>query len=125
MLNFFTFIYCLNEMFNSPQSFVSFVNSFLLPSVEVKTKYLLPMFSSIYPSGLTMIRYNGFTLLIFSFFLLQFIHYCKCQCFCTIFCKFESKSLTLIISLKNVICPIFNNNLLNISHLYVRQSCIQ
>ena len=48
------------------QSFVNFDNTFLLPSVEVKTKYLLPLFSSIIPSALPMIRYIGFTLLMFS-----------------------------------------------------------
>ena len=42
----------------SSQSFANFANTFLLPSVEVKTKYLFPLFSSIYPSALPMIRYN-------------------------------------------------------------------
>ena len=45
----------------SSQSFVNFANTFLLPNVELKTKYLFPLFSSIYPSALPMIRYNGFT----------------------------------------------------------------
>ena len=48
------------------ESFGTFANIFLLPSVEIKTKYLFPLFSSIYPSALPMIRYNGFTVLIFS-----------------------------------------------------------
>ena len=50
----------------SSQSFANFANTFLLPSIEVNAKYLFPLFSSMYPSALPMIRYNGFTLLIFS-----------------------------------------------------------
>ena len=50
----------------SSQIFSSFANTFLLPSVEVKTKYWFPLFSSTYPSALPIIRYNGFTLLTFS-----------------------------------------------------------
>ena len=46
------------------QSFANFANIFLLPYVEVKAKYWFPLFSSIYPSALPTIRYNGFTLLI-------------------------------------------------------------
>ena len=42
------------------------IGYFLLPSVEVKTKYLFPLFSLIYPSTLPIIRNEGFTLLIFS-----------------------------------------------------------
>ena len=45
----------------SSQSLVNSVNTFLLPSLEVKTKYLFSLFSSIYPSALQIIRYNGFT----------------------------------------------------------------
>ena len=39
----------------SLQSFENFVNTLLLPSVEVKSKYLLPLFSSIYLSALPII----------------------------------------------------------------------
>ena len=46
----------------SSQTFANFANTFLLPSVEVKTKYLFALFSLIYLSALPMIRYNGFTL---------------------------------------------------------------
>ena len=48
------------------QSFVNFNITFLLPSVEVKTKDLLPLFSSIYSSVLPVSRHNKFTLLILS-----------------------------------------------------------
>ena len=41
--------------FISSQSFLNFANTFLLPSIEVKTKYFFPLFSSIYPSALPMI----------------------------------------------------------------------
>ena len=54
-------------LLTSSQSFVNFANTFLLPSVEIKTKYLFPLFSSIYLSASPMIRYNGFTLLRFSY----------------------------------------------------------
>ena len=115
----------------SSQSFVNFANTFLLPSVEVKTKYLFPLFSAIYPSALPIIRYYGFTLLIFSkspIFLLWYNQYYRCQYFCRTFCLFLS-SLNQIFHfnhiIKKVICTIFNINLLNFSHLYVQQSCIQ
>ena len=49
----------------SPKSFMIFANTFLLPSVKVKSKYLFPFFS-IYSPALPMIVYNGFTLLILS-----------------------------------------------------------
>ena len=42
-----------------PQNFSNFANTFLLPTVEVKTKYLFPLFSLIYQSALPMIRYKG------------------------------------------------------------------
>ena len=50
----------------SSQNFVTFANTFLLTSVEVQTKYLFQLLSSIYPSALPMTRHNGFTLLLFS-----------------------------------------------------------
>ena len=50
----------------SSKSFVNFANTFLLPSVEAKTKNLFSLLSSIYPFALPMIRYKGHTLLIFS-----------------------------------------------------------
>ena len=50
----------------SSQSFVNFSNTFLLLSVEVKTKYLFTFFSLIYPPALPMIGYSGSILLIFS-----------------------------------------------------------
>ena len=50
----------------SSQRFVKFANIFLLPSAEMKTKYLFPLFSSICPSALQMNRYNVFALLVFS-----------------------------------------------------------
>ena len=47
-------------------NFVNFANSFLLPTIEVKSKYMFSLFSSIYPFALPMIMYNGFTVIIFS-----------------------------------------------------------
>ena len=49
------------------QSYLYFFNIFFFSSVgynsiEVKTKYLFPLFSVIYPSTLPIIRYKGFTL---------------------------------------------------------------
>ena len=48
------------------ESFVNFANTVLLPYVELKTKYLFPLFSSICPSASPMIRHNALTLLILS-----------------------------------------------------------
>ena len=45
--------------------------------------------------------------------------------FLSIFSWLESKSLKLIMSLKKVICSIFNIILFNISHLYVQWNYIQ
>ena len=47
----------------SSESFINFANTYLLPSAEIKTKYLFALFSSIYPSTLPIIRFNEFTLL--------------------------------------------------------------
>ena len=44
----------------SSRNFVNFVNTFLLASAQVKSKYLFPLFSLIYPTALPIIRYNGF-----------------------------------------------------------------
>ena len=44
------------------QSSVYFFNTSLFLSVESKTKYLLPFFTSICPSTLPIIRYKGFRL---------------------------------------------------------------
>ena len=45
-----------------PQSSVYFLNTSLFSSGESKTKYLLPFFSSIYPSTSPIITYKGFAL---------------------------------------------------------------
>ena len=51
---------------------MNFANTILLSFAEVKTNYLFPLFSSTYPSALLIIRYNGFTLLIFSSLLILY-----------------------------------------------------
>ena len=47
------------------QSSVYIVNTTLFSSVEAEVKYLFPLLSSLHPSLLPIIRYSGFTLLIF------------------------------------------------------------
>ena len=91
------------------QSFVSFANTFLLPSVEVKTKCSLPLFSLIYPSTLPMSRYNGFTLLYFHNH--QIFFYCDVT---------NIIDANIILGFLIIICTILNINLINISHLYVQ-----
>ena len=48
------------------QSAVYFVNTSLFLLLETIVKYLFTMFSSVYPSILSMIKYKGFTLWIFT-----------------------------------------------------------
>ena len=48
------------------QSSAYFVNTYVLLSVEEKVKYLLPLVSLMQPSALSIMRYKGVTLVIFS-----------------------------------------------------------
>ena len=99
---FFTHLNVSIRSLISSQSFANFANIILLTSVEVKTKYLFPLFSLIYPSASPMIRYNGFKLLILSqssvFFYCDVINIIVANIFedfLSIFIKLESKYLIL------------------------------
>ena len=107
------------------QSSMHFVNISLLLSVEAKTKYLSPLLSSFYPSALSIIRYKGFTLWIFSqspMFLLWCIECNEYEGFCMTLCLFlvsSSQSFRIDYVITKVISSIFNVSLLDISHLYI------